>query len=217
MEELWRETRISAEPESEVVLTYRQPDGVEPVTLRYERELPERMRPRPEERAPYPPAPKGANPLNPPEKPRTRWGVRVYVGMSLLVILICLGVGIWYVDQYGWALPESAMPDLHPGQDDRAPWEDDYFYWDTEEPENTAITIPAYPTGGETRLSLSAAGELPAADGAGPDQGAGSGRRAALQGRLLRPPAREPPGPGAGRAVRPVQQGRHPGPDDRRL
>ena len=53
MEELWRETRISAEPESEVVLTYRQPDGVEPVTLRYERELPERMRPRPEERAPY--------------------------------------------------------------------------------------------------------------------------------------------------------------------
>ena len=59
MEELWRETRISAEPESEVVLTYRQPDGVEPVTLRYERELPERMRPRPEERAPYPPAPRG--------------------------------------------------------------------------------------------------------------------------------------------------------------
>ena len=57
--------------------TYRQPDGVEPVTLRYERELPERMRPRPEERAPYPPAPRGANPLNPPEKPRTRWGVRV--------------------------------------------------------------------------------------------------------------------------------------------
>ena len=162
MEELWRETRISAEPESEVVLTYRQPDGVEPVTLRYERELPERMRPRPEERAPYPPAPRGTNPLNPPEKPRTRWGVRVYVGMSLLVILICLGVGIWYVDQYGWALPESAMPDLHPGQDDRAPWEDDYFYWDTEEPENTAITIPAYPIGGETRLSLSAAGELPA-------------------------------------------------------
>ena len=142
MEELWRETRISAEPESEVVLTYRQPDGVEPVTLRYERELPERMRPRPEERAPYPPAPRGANPLNPPEKPRTRWGVRVYVGMSLLVILICLGVGIWYVGQYGWALPGSAMPDLHPGQDDRAPWEDDYFYWDTEEPENTAITIP---------------------------------------------------------------------------
>ncbi len=162
MEELWRETRISAEPESEVVLTYRQPDGVEPVTLRYERELPERMRPRPEERVPYPPAPRGANPLNPPEKPRTRWGVRVYVGMSLLVILICLGVGIWYVDQYGWALPGSAMPDLHPGQDDRAPWEDDYFYWDTEEPENTAITIPAYPTGGETRLSLSTAGELPA-------------------------------------------------------
>ena len=36
-------------------------------------------------------------------------------------------------------------------------------------------------------------------------------------GRLFRPPAGEPPGPGAGRAVRPFQQGHHPRPDDRRL
>ena len=27
------------------------------------------------------------------------WGVRLYVGISLLVIVICLGVGIWYAGQ----------------------------------------------------------------------------------------------------------------------
>lgn len=76
MEELWRENRIA--PESEVVLTYRQPDGVEPVVLRYERELPACMRPRAAERGKGDPfSPPGANPLNPPEKPRARWGVRV--------------------------------------------------------------------------------------------------------------------------------------------
>lgn len=160
MEELWRENRISAEPESEVVLTYRQPDGIEPVALRYERELPECMRPRPEEAGTCPP-PLGINPLNPPERPRARWGIRVYVGLSLLVILICLGVGIWYVGQHGWTLPWSAAPDSRPGRDGRPRWEDDYSYWDTEELEDTAITIPGYPTGGETRLSLSSAGELP--------------------------------------------------------
>lgn len=159
MEELWRENRIT--PESEVVLTYRQPDGVEPVVLRYERELPVCMQPRVMESGRGDPFfPQGANPLNPPEKPRARWGVRVYVGMSLLVILICLGVGIWYVGEYGWALPGSKVPDSRPGPDERIPWGDNY-YWDTEEPENTAITIPGYPTGGETRLSLSSAGELP--------------------------------------------------------
>lgn len=157
MEELWRENRIT--PESEVVLTYRQPDEVEPVVLRYERELPLCMQPRMAEtgrRDPF--LTRGADPLNPPEKPKTRWGVRVYVGLSLLVILICLGTGIWYVGEYGWALPRNTVPDSRPGPDDRIPWEDDY-YWDIEEPENTAITIPPYPTGGETRLSLSSAVE----------------------------------------------------------
>lgn len=159
MDELWRENRIA--PESEVVLTYRQPDEAEPVVLRYERELPACMQPKVMENWRGDPFfPQGANPLNPPEKPRARWGVRVYVGVSLLVILICLGVGIWYVGEYGWALPGNKVPDSRPVPDERIPWGDNY-YWDTEEPENTAITIPSYPTGGEARLSLSSAGELP--------------------------------------------------------
>lgn len=167
MEELWREDQTTPVPESEVVLTYRQPDGVEPVVLRYERELPACMRPRAMESGrgdPDPFVPRGMDPLDPPEKPRGRWGVRVYVGASLLVILICLGVGIWYVGQYGWALPAGKAPDdSRPGQDEHDPRDDYYwddYYWDYEEPENTAITIPTYPTGGETRLSLSSAGEL---------------------------------------------------------
>ena len=160
MEELWRENRIT--PESEVVLTYRQPDEVEPVVLRYERELPVCMQPRAAESGRGDPfLARGVNPLNPPEKPKARWGVRVYVGLSLLVILICLGTGIWYVGQYGWALPGNAVPDSSLSPDDRIPREDDY-YWDIEESENTAITIPSYPTGGEARLSLSSAVDLPA-------------------------------------------------------
>ncbi len=161
MEELWRENRI--DPESEIVLTYRQPDQVEPVVLRYERELPACMRPRPVRsgrEGTFPP-PRRIGPLDPPEKRKARWGVRVYVGVSLLAALICLGVGIWYVGEYGWALPGSKAPDgPHSGSNDNIPWEDDY-YWDIEDTDSGAITIPSYPTGGETRLSLSSAAELP--------------------------------------------------------
>mgnify|MGYP001102244489 FL=1 len=161
MEELWRENRI--DPESEIVLTYRQPDQVEPVVLRYERELPACMRPRPVRsgrEGTFPP-PGRIGPLDPPEKRKARWGVRVYVGVSLLAALICLGVGIWYVGEYGWALPGSKAPGGPPsGPNDSIPWEDDY-YWDIEDTDSGAITIPSYPTGGETRLSLSSAAELP--------------------------------------------------------
>ena len=161
MEELWRENRI--DPESEIVLTYRQPDQVEPVVLRYERELPACMRPRPVRsgrEGTFPP-PRRIGPLDPPEKRKARWGVRVYVGVSLLAALICLGVGIWYVGEYGWALPGSKAPGGPPsGPNDSIPWEDDYF-WDIEDTDSGAITIPSYPTGGETRLSLSSAAELP--------------------------------------------------------
>lgn len=161
MEELWRENRI--DPESEIVLTYRQPDQVEPVVLRYERELPACMRPRPvrsRREGTFPPT-RRIGPLDPPEKRKARWGVRVYVGVSLLAALICLGVGIWYVGEYGWALPGSKAPGgLPSGPNDSIPWEDDY-YWDIEDTDSGAITIPSYPTGGETRLSLSSAAELP--------------------------------------------------------
>ena len=161
MEELWRENRI--DPESEIVLTYRQPDQVEPVVLRYERELPACMRPRPVRsgrEGTFPP-PRRIGPLDPPEKRKARWGVRVYVGVSLLAALICLGVGIWDVGEYGWALPGSKAPGGPPsGPNDSIPGEDDYF-WDIEDTDSGAITIPSYPTGGETRLSLSSAAELP--------------------------------------------------------
>lgn len=144
----------------EVVLTYRQSEELaQPVVLRYERPLPERMRPAPEGGT-------GAQPeaaAAPPEsKKRGRWGVRLFVGMSLLVGLVCLGVGIWYVGQYGWALPAAAPP-----QDDGYPdppvWdgEEYYYHFDTGA-ENKEISIRRYPTGGAHRLSLSPARDLPA-------------------------------------------------------
>lgn len=160
MEDIRREFAMSP-TDQEVVLTYR-PQEAEPVVLRYERELPERMRPR--EEAPATPSrtgPTPLSPLNPPEKPKKHWGVRLYVGISLLVIVICLGVGIWYAGQYDWALPGSS-PDQQPGgRDDMLPWGDDYYRWNEEEPKDTTISIPTYPTGGETRLSLFQAGSLP--------------------------------------------------------
>ena len=164
MDTLWREFEIpSPEERREVVLTYRPPE--DEVTLRYERPLPACMRP--EEEDPFadiPPAPgervRPLTPLNPPEKPKARWGVRIYVGVSLLLIVCCLGVGIWYISQYGFDLPGSSRtPDTH----NSLPPRGDYYYWDwdAEEPEETAITIPTYPNGGETRLSLVSAGSLP--------------------------------------------------------
>ena len=149
---------ILLEETTEIILTYRQPETAKPVVLRYERELPESMRPAP----PPPPRRENGPPppwqaaIAPPEKPRkSHWGVRLYVGVSLLVILICLGVGVWYFTRYGFGLPAG------PGRDEVQPPLDEYYYWDEEAPEDRTITIPAYPTGGETRLSLSGAQELP--------------------------------------------------------
>ena len=159
MEELWREVQ-TPENGREVVLTYRQAEQIEPVTLRYERPMPAYMEPGEAARA-VPPS-GGGRPdkpnslLNPPEKPKARWGVRLYVGVSLLLIVCCLGVGIWYVSQYGLTLPGGGDS----GPRDGAPPRNDY-YWDMGEPEDTAISIPSYPTGGETRLSLRSAGDLP--------------------------------------------------------
>lgn len=144
----------------EVVLTYRQSEELaQPVVLRYERPLPERMRL----------APEGGNGARPeaaaaPQetKKRGRWGVRLFVGMSLLVGLVCLGVGIWYVGQYGWALPAAAPPQ-DGGYPEPPVWdgEEYYYHFDTGV-ENKEISIRRYPTGGTHRLSLSPAGDLPA-------------------------------------------------------
>lgn len=138
-------------PPEEVVLTYRQRENlVRPVVLRYERELPPCMR----EEEPQALPPRQAA-IAPQEK-KKRWGVRLFVGVSLLVSLVCLGTGIWYVGQYGWALPQASQaPDNR-----NIPPEEDYFYFD-QGPENKEISIRRYPTGGAYRLSLVSAGELP--------------------------------------------------------
>ena len=147
---------------AEIILTYRPPEAVQPVVLRYERELPEAMRPAP----PPPPAAENGPPppwqaaIAPPERQKksSHWGVRLYVGISLLVILICLGVGVWYFTQNGFRLPSQTPP----SRDDAPPRTDEYYYsWEDEEPEDKTITIPSYPTGGDARLSLSSAQELP--------------------------------------------------------
>ena len=148
------EDRIAQQ--KEIVFTYRQAEQIEPVQLRYERELPpcmlrQKNEPpagREEEEEDYLAPWRSA--IAPPEKvKKDRWGVRLFVGVSLLLGLICLGVGIWYVGQYGWALPgrsessDSGVP----------PWEDS-FYWDYGDV-SQETTISRYPTGGEARLLLS--------------------------------------------------------------
>ena len=152
---------IRIEESTEIILTYRQPEAVQPVVLRYERELPEAMRPAP------PPAPREDAPpppwqaaIAPPERQKkAHWGVRLYVGLSLLVILICLGAGVWYFTRPSARLPGRTPP----GRDEIVPpgAEEYYRYRAEEEEEDTAITIPSYPTGGETRLSLFSARDLP--------------------------------------------------------
>ena len=160
------ENRLEFEQQQEIVLTYRPAPQAREVVLRCERELPPCMRP------PEPPAPAGPAALAsrspwlqeiaPPEKAKkNRWGVRLFVGASLLIGLICLGVGIWYVDQYGWAAPGGA-----PDSDDHGPrppeeYDEDYYHWDSELSDE-AITIPSYPTGGDVRLSLTSSADRPA-------------------------------------------------------
>lgn len=160
------ENRLEFEQQQEIVLTYRPAPQAREVVLRCERELPPCMRP-PEPPVPAgPAAPASRSPwlqeIAPPEKAKkNRWGVRLFVGASLLIGLICLGVGIWYVDQYGWAAPGGA-----PDSDSRRPlppeeYDEDYYHWD-HELSDEAITIPSYPTGGDVRLSLTSSADRPA-------------------------------------------------------
>lgn len=156
---------IHLEQSQEIVLTYRQADQAEPVQLRYERELPQRMRRESPELSAPPEAEKPApwrSAIAPPERAKKgRWGVRLFVGVSLLLSLVCLGVGIWYVGQYGWALPESPpATDRHPAEEPPA---GERYQWDYDgSVEDT--TIPRYPTGGGTRLTLAGAAGRPALD-----------------------------------------------------
>ena len=155
---------IRIEETTEIILTYRQPEAAKPVVLRYERELPESMRPAPppEEDPGWTGPPRRSAPppwqaaIAPPEKQKkSHWGVRLYVGVSLAVILVCLGVGLWYFTQNGFGIPART-----PDRDAIPPREDGYFYYG-DELEDKTITIPSYPTGGDARLRLLPAEDLP--------------------------------------------------------
>ncbi len=155
---------IRIEETTEIILTYRQPEAAKPVVLRYERELPESMRPAPppEEDPGWTGPPRRSAPppwqaaIAPPEKQKkSHWGVRLYVGVSLAVILVCLGVGLWYFTQNGFGIPART-----PDRDAIPPREDGYFYYG-DDLEDKTITIPSYPTGGDARLRLLPAEDLP--------------------------------------------------------
>lgn len=122
--------------EDGVTLIYRPWAGGEPVELRCERELPERMlAERARERA------------RTSEKQRRRRRRRVVVGTCLLGVLICLGLGIWYMV---WSHQSS---DYGYWDGDYPPYGEDY-YWDTGEFSQLETTIERYPNGDDVRLTL---------------------------------------------------------------
>ena len=155
MEELWRGPRpCFLEEPSEVVLTYRQPPAPEPepVTLCYQRPLPACMA------LPAAVPPPVVVPRN---NRRSRRRKRLLIALAVLLVLAMMaatGAGLWYVVRHGFRLPGDVRD--FPGTEDGVPPRGG-FYWELEEPEDTSITIPAYPTGGDTRLALSPAGDLP--------------------------------------------------------
>lgn len=74
------------------------------------------------------------------------------MGLVLLIGLVCLGVGMWYVGQYGWSLPGNAYT-----PDSGAPSGEEEYYWDRGEINSDATLITRYPVGGSARLTLSSA------------------------------------------------------------
>ena len=124
--------------ESGVTLVYRPWAGGEPVELRCERELPERLL---TERA--------RTQAQARERRQRRRRRRIAVSVTALAALVCLGLGLWYGEWYasrpfsyygGWG---STYP----------PYGEDY-YWEAEELSETETTIERYPTGSEARLTL---------------------------------------------------------------
>ena len=128
--------------EQEVTLVYRPWTCGEPVELRYELPLPERMR---EEQA------QAARLLEKElERPRRRRKRRLWIGLGLLAALICLGIGLWYV-----AFSDARGPVAGEGGSwDGYPYFDGDYYWETEGETPAETTIARYPTGGPVRLVL---------------------------------------------------------------
>lgn len=111
----------------EVVLTYRWEEPVEPVTLRYERPLPERMLP----------------PSLPPSRTGTKTGRMRNRNTALLALalllagLTCLGLGLWFIQQHGIVQGENGF-----SPEDDAPYGDYHgYYWQDgfEKEKKTAI------------------------------------------------------------------------------
>lgn len=124
--------------ENGVTLTYRPWAGGEPVELRYERPLPERMQTELAEC--FSQAQTGK------KKPR-RKKRRVIIVSSIFVLLVCLGIGIWYLEFFRGDPVADYWEGTFP------PYEDDY-YWDRGDTSTAESTIARYPTGGEVRLVL---------------------------------------------------------------
>lgn len=96
-------TRI--EQENEVVLTYRPTEEIQPVVLRYERELPGRMAVTSEPSAPIKePEPAEridrkavAEELQTPRRKKRGWLTGFLTALCLLVSFGCVGAGIWWI------------------------------------------------------------------------------------------------------------------------
>ena len=141
----------------EVVLTYRPEQSAEPVVLRYERELPCRMRREREEQSRRELSRALARAAGTERKRKApRRGVRAAVGVALLAALVCLGVGIWYVQSYVLDRPGGGDAGSQPPDGDYY-----YYYWEDQEREPQETTIHTYrPYGGSgARLELVSAGE----------------------------------------------------------
>ena len=141
----------------EVVLTYRPEQSAEPVVLRYERELPCRMRREREELSRRELSRALARAAGTERKRKApRRGVRAAVGVALLAALVCLGVGIWYVQSYVLDRPGGGDAGSQPPDGDYY-----YYYWEDQEREPQETTIHTYrPYGGSgARLELVSAGE----------------------------------------------------------
>ena len=141
----------------EVVLTYRPEQSAEPVVLRYERELPCRMRREREEQSRRELSRALARAAGTERKRKApRRGVRAAVGVALLAALVCLGVGIWYVQSFVLDRPGGGDAGSQPPDGDYY-----YYYWEDQEREPQETTIHTYrPYGGSgARLELVSAGE----------------------------------------------------------